>query len=170
MRTNSKKNNAGSGFVKGEKQKQNASCGGINRILDANLNRASEGLRVCEEITRFILENHAETLYLKRIRHEIRSLAKALRARIDLIKERNALKDIGKNIYANELKRKNIMDIFLANIQRAKESIRVLEEFSKLTDIRIAIQFKKIRYNIYGIEKLIVQSIKTKDDSIRIRA
>ncbi len=162
MRKNSVINNIGSGFAEGANEKQKAACGGINRILDANLNRASEGLRVCEEITRFILENHAKTLYLKKIRHEIRSLAKALPARINLIKDRNAREDTGKNIYVNELKRKNIRDIFLANIQRVKESIRVLEEFSKLTNIRIAIRFKKIRYNIYEIEKLIIQSIKTK--------
>ncbi len=134
--------------------------GGVNRILDANLNRASEGLRVCEEITRFILENHALTLRLKKTRHAIHSLAKALPAKINLIKERNARDDIGKNIYVNELKRKGTGDIFLANIQRVKESIRVLEEFSKLTDTRIAIKFKKIRYHIYEIEKQILQTIK----------
>lgn len=140
--------------------KKNNSGAGVNRILDANLNRASEGLRVCEEITRFILENPAGTLCLKKIRHEIHSLAKALPAKINLIQERNALEDIGKNIYANELRRKNISDIFLANIQRVKESIRVLEEFSKLIDTRIAIRFKKIRYNVYEIEKNIIQLIK----------
>jgi thiamine-phosphate pyrophosphorylase len=162
LRKNSEINNTGADFIKGADKKQKAACGGVNRILDANLNRASEGLRVCEEITRFILENHALTLRLKKIRHEIRSLAKALPAKINLIEERNAREDIGKNIYVNELKRKNIGDIFFANIQRVKESIRVLEEFSKLTDTRIAIRFKKIRYNIYEVEKQIIQFIKDK--------
>ncbi len=139
--------------------RKNSEKNNINRILDANLNRASEGLRVCEEITRFILENHAETAYLKKIRHEINSLAKELPAKKGLLKERDAKKDIGKNIYVNELKRGNIEDIFLANIQRTKESIRVLEEFSKLINTHIAIRFKKIRYNTYEIEKRIMQSI-----------
>jgi len=38
----------------------------VGRIIDANLNRVKEGLRVCEEITRFILDNHKFTLNLKR--------------------------------------------------------------------------------------------------------
>lgn len=139
--------------------RKNSEQNNINRIFDANLNRASEGLRVCEEITRFILESRAETSYLKKIRHEINSLAKALPAKKDLAKGRNSKNDIGKNIYANELKRGNIEDIFLANIQRVKESIRVLEEFSKLINTHIAIRFKKIRYNTYEIEKKIIQSI-----------
>lgn len=139
--------------------RKNSGKNNINRILDANLNRANEGLRVCEEITRFILESPAQTSYLKRIRHEIKSLAAKLPAKKDLIKERNSKRDVGKNIYVNELKRKNIEDIFLANMQRVKESIRVLEEFSKLIDTSTAIRFKKIRYNTYEIEKKIIKSI-----------
>lgn len=131
----------------------------IKRIIDANLNRANEGLRVCEEITRFILENYELTARLKIIRHAISAAAKSLPAKIVLIQQRNAQKDIGKNIYANELKRKNIIDIFFANIQRVKESIRVLEEFSKLMDTRIAVLFKKIRYAIYELEKKIAQKL-----------
>lgn len=171
MRKNLTENKCGAGITGNAIKKLKVAASGINRILDANLNRASEGLRVCEEITRFILENHSATQTLKGIRHEIHALEKVLPARSSLIDERNALKDIGKNIYANELKRKNTTDIFLANMQRAKESVRVLEEFSKLTDTRAAIRFKKIRYNIYEIEKNIARLLKNyKNDTIRIRA
>lgn len=138
---------------------KNSGKNNIKRILDANLNRANEGLRVCEEITRFILENYQLTARLKMIRHEIRTAAKALPAKTVLIQQRCAQKDIGKNIYANELKRKSINDIFFANIQRVKESIRVLEEFSKLMDARIAVLFKKIRYAIYELEKKVAQKL-----------
>jgi len=125
----------------------------INRIIDANINRAKEGLRVCEEITRFILNSPKLMSGFKKIRHGIDEVVKCLPASIDLLRERKSLKDVGRNIYINELERKNFQDIFFANIQRVKESIRVLEEFTKLINKNFAIQFKKVRYDIYELEK-----------------
>lgn len=124
-----------------------------NRIIDANLNRLKEGLRVCEEIVRFILNSHSLTVEFKRIRHKIDAISNGLPSKRLLVRERDSSNDIGKSIYINELKRKDYQDIFFANIQRAKESVRVLEEFSKLFNKNIAVDFKKIRYHIYEIEK-----------------
>ncbi len=131
----------------------------INRIIDANINRAKEGLRVCEEITRFILENYKLTSELKQLRHKISELKQKLPADTDLIKERDSDKDIGKNIIINELKRKDLKDIFFANMQRVKEAIRVLEEFSKLTDTCLSVEFKKSRYKAYEIEKKVAEQL-----------
>ena len=131
----------------------------INRIIDANINRTKEGLRVCEEITRFILNSRNLTLEFKKIRHKIDTILKRLPSHIKLLEERDSLKDIGKDIYINELKRKDYQDIFFANIQRVKESIRVLEEFTKLINRNIAIEFKKIRYSIYEIEKKVIKRL-----------
>jgi thiamine-phosphate pyrophosphorylase len=126
----------------------------LNRIIDANINRAKEGLRVCEEITRFILDSRQLTSEFKTIRHKIDTIIKRLPINLpDLLKTRESLKDVGKNIYINELKRNNLKDIFFANIQRVKESIRVLEEFTKLINKNLAVKFKKIRYDLYEIEK-----------------
>lgn len=131
----------------------------INRIIDANINRAKEGLRVCEEITRFILENYKLTSALKQLRHKISELKQKLPSDTDLVKERDSDKDIGKNITINELKRKDLKDIFFANMQRVKEAIRVLEEFSKLIDTRLSVEFKKSRYRAYEIEKKIAEKL-----------
>lgn len=124
----------------------------INRIIDANINRTKEGLRVCEEIARFILESRSLTFKFKQIRHEIDTLIKKLPIE-DLLKERESNKDIGKNIFLKELERNSLQDIFSANLQRIKESLRVLEEFCKLKHRDLAKAFKKIRYDIYGLEK-----------------
>jgi len=126
---------------------------GVNRIIDANLNRLKEGLRVCEEITRFVIESPELTAGFKKIRHGVDLAAKKLPAKVALLAERDSRKDVGKNIRLNELERKNCQDIFFANIQRAKESARVLEEFAKLINKNIALRLKKIRYNLYEIEK-----------------
>ncbi|MDP3731545.1 MAG: thiamine-phosphate pyrophosphorylase [Candidatus Omnitrophota bacterium] len=125
----------------------------IYRIIDANINRAKEGLRVCEEITRFILDSYNLTTEFKKIRHRADTILEYLPRNTELFKERRSLSDVGRKIYINELKRKNCRDIFFANIQRAKESVRVLEEFTKLINKNIAVKFKRLRYDIYELEK-----------------
>lgn len=130
-----------------------------DRIIDANINRTKEGLRVCEEITRFILDNRNLTSEFKKIRHKVDIILGKLFSKISLIEERKSLTDKGISIYANELKRKDYQDIFFANMQRVKESVRVLEEFSKLKNINIAVKFKKIRYNLYELEKKVTKKI-----------
>ncbi|MCX5702288.1 MAG: hypothetical protein NTW64_04875 [Candidatus Omnitrophica bacterium] len=131
----------------------------VVRIIDANMNRLKEGLRVCEEITRFILNNRKLTSELKGVRHKVDEIIKSLPEKINMLKERKSLQDVGRRIYINELKRNSYQDIFFANIQRVKESIRVLEEFSKLKNVNAAIKFKEIRYGIYEIEKKISRII-----------
>ncbi|MBI4981670.1 MAG: thiamine-phosphate pyrophosphorylase [Candidatus Omnitrophica bacterium] len=135
------------------------SSNNINRIIDANINRAKEGLRVCEEITRFILNDGILTSTLKETRHEISAVANKCFLTKELVEARESQFDSGRNIQANELERKDLPDIFFANIQRVKESIRVLEEFSKLLSKKSALKFKNIRYNIYEIEKKALRKI-----------
>lgn len=134
---------------------------GVLRIIDANINRTKEGLRVCEEVVRFILSNRNLTFALKKIRHNLNTLFKNLPQPLKLIKERHSLTDPGKNIFINELKRKNYADIFFANMQRVKESIRVLEEFSKLINKNTAVGLKNTRYKIYVLEKRVAEKIST---------
>jgi len=125
----------------------------VNRIIDANINRAKEGLRVCEELARFVFEHKSLTKQLKDSRHSIDALARAMVKRDQLLASRNSARDIGQKVYGKELNRKTLCDIFFANIQRVKESIRVLEEFSKLKNKNIAVAFKDLRYGIYDIER-----------------
>ena len=138
--------------------RKNSNSGPVKRVIDANINRFKEGLRVCEEISRFLLENPSITASLKKLRHAADSAIKRLPVR-DLLKERDSDKDVGRKICVNELKRETCEDIFFANMQRAKESLRVLEEFSKLFNKKAALEFKEIRYSLYSAEKKIVQKI-----------
>jgi len=124
----------------------------INRIIDANINRAKEGLRVAEEVTRFILNDQALTRKLKDARHKIDAIFKRIK-KDDLLSARDSAQDVGREISKGELKRNNYSEIFFANIQRAKESVRVLEEFSKIINAQKALNFKRIRYSIYEIER-----------------
>jgi len=123
------------------------------RVIDANLNRVKEGLRVCEEITRFILDSRALTAQLKSVRHSIDCVGLNLAENCCRLKQRDSENDVGRKNSRDELIRRSFQDIFAANIQRVKESIRVLEEFAKLSDVKSALIFKNLRYKIYEIEK-----------------
>jgi len=132
----------------------------VNRIIDANVNRLKEGLRVCEEIARFTLNSRTLTAQFKNIRHSIDAIVKRLPVScFQRLEARCSISDVGKEVYGKELKRTGLNDIFFANIQRVKESIRVLEEFSKLIDTKSALKFKTIRYEIYSLEKKVVRQI-----------
>jgi len=146
------------------------SCGiyrenSIGRIIDANLNRAKEGLRVCEEIARFILDNPKFSAALKACRHRIQGIGENAYPVSRLLKERRVQADVGRLNCRGELSRSGCKDIFRANIQRVKESLRVLEEFSKLKDVKTALEFKRLRYKVYAIEKDSFKAISNLSDS-----
>ena len=54
---------------------------------------------------------------------------------------------------AKEQSRQNLKNIVIANFKRAEESLRVLEEYSKIIDFDIALKYKALRYKVYTIEK-----------------
>jgi len=136
---------------------------GTYRILDANLNRATEGMRVCEEVARFILNDRLLTSKFKNMRHQSFEALDSIE-KLALVRKRNILEDVGRNLLRGEMKRKNLQDIFFANMQRIKESVRVLEEFSKLLNINSAVKLKKIRYNAYELEKKITFKLSALSD------
>jgi len=135
----------------------------ILRIIDANVNRATEGLRVAEDIVRFVLDDGKLTSKLKNVRHE---LVKTLRLGFDkliLAQGRDVKGDVGAGRSTkSEGRRKDILDVFMANIKRAEESVRVFEELSKLFDAKLGPKFKKIRFELYDIEQKAALKLKKK--------
>ena len=135
---------------------------GVYRIIDANLNRVMEGTRVCEDIIRFSSDNERLTVRLKDLRHEIFDSIRALRKEHldDLISSRDT-NDVGTTSTESEKTRENLVDLFMANTQRGKESLRVLEEVLKLFDAELSQKFKKFRFKLYDIEKTAVKELET---------
>jgi len=124
------------------------------RLIDANLNRSQEGLRVCEDIARFMLNDKALTRSFKSLRHNASALRKKIDpGKITLLKSRHVTGDVGKKTTLREKSRKNIKDVFRANAQRSKESLRVLEEITKLLDAEVSQRFKRMRFKVYELEK-----------------
>ncbi len=131
------------------------------RIIDANMNRLREALRVCEEVTRFSLDERGPTRRLKTIRHDVSDILNASKGLNypSLIRSRDIKSDVGKATIPNELKRDTAFGVLRANLQRAKESARVLEEFSKLVDTDSSARFKELRFKIYDTEKKIIEKL-----------
>jgi len=124
----------------------------ILRVIDVNFNRSKEGLRVIEDIYRFVLENDNLRKKARRLRHSLDSIAEK-----KVLKEallcRDSLKDLGRHNDSLENKRSNPINILFINFQRIKESLRVLEEFLKLISPQLSSNIKKIRYAAYTLEK-----------------
>lgn len=120
----------------------------IERLIDANLNRLKEGLRVIEDICRYIHDDTILTPQIKTLRHQLQSAYKKER-----LTHRDIEGDIQKGSTKSELTRSSLDDLVIANFSRAQESSRVLEESFKLTQTELSELFKEIRYQLYGIEK-----------------
>lgn len=130
------------------------------RIIDANLNRATEGLRVVEEICRFVIEDKTLALEIKKIRSNLAKTGKSLIDNDNHYQYRNAWQDIGRRFYTeNEGRRRNVEDVFRANIKRAQEAVRCLEEFSKLLKPMFGKRFKSLRFKLYELEKQIAPKV-----------
>ena len=134
---------------------QSATHKELERALDANFNRAKEALRVCEDIFRFIEDDARLTRRIKNIRHALtESVTTAWLKKI--LSAREVDSDIGRGSTKLEMKRSNVNDVLWANLQRAKESLRVLEELLKLFDLKAAQRLKNFRYKVYALEKEII--------------
>ncbi|MCR4942609.1 MAG: thiamine-phosphate pyrophosphorylase [Campylobacter sp.] len=121
----------------------------IYRVIDANLNRLREGLRVVEDIKRYVFDDKQTAYAIKAIRHKCKIDQK------EFIKYRDSLSDVLKQSTKSEQKRENLDAIIIANFKRAQESARVLEECFKLFDTKNSELFKSIRYELYELEKQI---------------
>lgn len=134
----------------------------VLRLIDANFNRAREGLRVCEDIARFLLDSGPLTKQLKSVRHGIAGIISDFTKFnfVRLSDFRDSINDVGKaSRRRSEMTRRDCRDIFIANIERVKESLRVLEEFFKLIDKNASARLSRLRFRVYDIEKRSVKKV-----------
>ena len=130
----------------------------LYRIMDANFNRAKEGLRVCEDLCRYIWNQKTFTRAFKDIRHELTESMTGLNIE-QALRARHIQGDVGRASSESEVQRDDIKAVFWANSQRIKESLRVLEEVSKLIDINISSKLKVLRYKVYALEQKFINLV-----------
>jgi thiamine-phosphate pyrophosphorylase len=134
----------------------------LYRILDANLNRTREALRVLEDYCRFVQNHSLWCAHFKEIRHSL-VLFENSSWKKNCIHARDIQNDVGKTIEGTyEYQRTHLNDLVKANLNRLKESLRVLEEYTKLLDPALASLFEKNRYLLYQLEKEMLSTLFSK--------
>ncbi|MFA5454420.1 MAG: thiamine-phosphate pyrophosphorylase [Sulfurimonas sp.] len=120
----------------------------LYRVIDANLNRLKEGIRVVEDIMRYRDNNKELSHRLKLLRHKAN-----IKDTLELLKHRDSVNDVLRESIKSEMNRSDVSAIIIANFKRAEESARVLEELYKLYSAEYSENFKYIRYELYALEK-----------------
>ena len=124
----------------------------ICRILDANLDRAREGLRIVEEWCRFGLNSAPLAGECKQMRQEL-----AIWHTQELRAARDTPGDVGTELtHPGEEQRSNIQQLLQVNLCRIEEALRVLEEYGKLYNPDMGVAFKQMRYRVYSLESNLV--------------
>ena len=136
------------------------------RIIDANLNRSREGLRVLEDYARFVRNDGNLSSRLKNLRHDLVAAEAFLPHRMaeklnsgelgisSLLTHRDTAQDVGTQISTvAENVRSHMSDVVIANSRRVQESLRSLEEFGKLVSPQFAATVKQIRYRCYTLQQ-----------------
>ncbi len=128
---------------------------GIFRIVDANLNRAKEALRVCEDIIRFMIDDKKLTSEFKAVRHQLTQIILNSDFHYkNLLKARNSARDVGKRgLILDRKHQRRCLDVLIANLKRTQEALRVLEECAKLTSPAASKKIQKLRFQSYELER-----------------
>ena len=139
------------------------------RVMDASANRAREGLRVVEDIARFVLDDSHLTGLLKQLRHD---LATALEPLDEgrFLAARDTTSDVGTTITTEqENQRESLRDVINANLGRVQESLRTLEELAKLEQagpdvaaLSPAARFERARYDLYTLHKALATPLEAR--------
>ena len=137
----------------------------VIRIIDANLNRLAEGLRVLEEAARMILNDEVVTQRLKTLRHDL--VRGDLPFQLELLQSRDAAQDVGASLeVTGEAKEKGLALIVVSNARRSQESLRVLEELAKIPEFAFQLdsnKCKQARFELYTLEKNLVSRLVRQD-------
>ena len=124
----------------------------VLRLLDANANRALEGMRVCEDIVRFHLESPAAFRRIRALRHGIADAVRRLPVTpVELVRSRASGRDVGRRARASRVA--SLERLLLINFQRTKESLRTLEECSRLIARHRTASFQRLRFRTYEVER-----------------
>jgi hypothetical protein len=135
------------------------------RIIDVNLNRLTEGLRVVEDVVRLGLEKPRLLAGVRGLRTRVGKETRALRRRVIL--SRQSETDLGRGDRFDRTKRRSLEDVLLANFKRAEEAARVLEEVLKVEEPKLAAKLKAVRFRLYDMEKLAAAEVRSQNAECR---
>jgi len=128
----------------------------VLRILDVNVNRSREALRVIEDYARFGLDDAEAASALKNARHLLRKFVEEVGAD-RLLSERDVLSDVGRSIRTpDELQRLSMQEVVQAAFVRLTEAARSLSEYAKLISAEAAQAAESLRYAGYELQQRVI--------------
>ncbi len=133
----------------------------IEQLIDANLDRGREGLRVIEEWCRFGQNNKELIIKIKGWRHQL-----GLHHHDCYKNARFSIPDPGIGLsHPSQIERSAPLQVVSANCARVQEAMRVIEEFSRRSNPSLSKIASEIRYGVYEVE---LQIIRTSNKEKRI--
>ena len=140
----------------------------IYTAVDANINRALEGLRVCEDIMRFCLHRTELSARIKEARHRVAEAARAFPQQ-RILHGRDVEADEQKFVdLEGERTRNSLAGMFSSNLHRATEAVRSLEEFGKLAGAG-GDAFQAIRFDLYALERECLSALLRRNAAARMQ-
>ncbi len=125
----------------------------VQRILDANANRAREAMRVMEDAARFLLDDAEIARSLKQLRHDLAGALGQLPDRAAVELHRDTPGDVGTTISTTaEGERASAREVAIAAGKRLSEALRCLEEYGKTLAPDFAGRMEALRYRGYDLE------------------
>ena len=131
----------------------------VVRILDANMNRAREALRVMEEFARFAMDDSGLSSAAKSLRH---GLAESVPPNVaqGLVGRRDIVGDVGCEVQtSSEYRRNELSDVVRAAAKRLGEALRSIEEYGKTIDADFAAAVERLRYRGYELERRLERTV-----------
>jgi thiamine-phosphate pyrophosphorylase len=141
----------------------------VLRLLDANLNRAREALRVVEDYARFVLDDGPLCGRIKDLRHDLAAATSEVGA--EAILYRDTPGDAGReNKTDAEMRRGDVAEVVTAAGKRLGEALRAIEEYLKTLSTAHAAIVESIRYRFYSIEQELAMTFNASHhfDSVRL--
>lgn len=132
-----------------------------NRLIDANVNRVSEGIRVLEDTVRFIYDREDFSKVLREKRHYLRKLFISFDEKF--LEARDTPNDVGIKITQNSSldKKSSTKNLVTGNFKRIQEGLRSIEESLKVINhFDLSKEIENFRYSFYTLEKQILNLIK----------
>jgi thiamine-phosphate pyrophosphorylase len=143
------------------------------QVIEANLNRFREGIRVAEDLLRYTPGAEGEFSELKKLRLDAGAAERETRRVLgdELSRARRLHQDAGKDKTPSaELARSDIAEIVTANLKRAQEAARTIEELTKLTTgAALSRRYKKLRFAIYSCETEVISKLAALSKRARFR-
>lgn len=150
------------------------------RMIDANLNRSREGLRVLEDVARFVLDDAGLSQRLRTLRHDLARETEHLN--LGRLSERDAEHDVGRPAGSATASQEGehvtrsvpfngLADLVAANAKRAEEALRVIEELARLPELSATMnpgRFGQVRFALYDLERDLISRISRRHRTERL--